>query len=52
MRAALIGCLCSAEGRCGRRAERLGNGVPMAQELIVQLDRLAAKLGLAPVRER
>jgi hypothetical protein len=45
-----VRCLCSSEEVCGRRAERLGNGVRMAQELIVQFDRLAAKLGLAPVR--
>jgi L-2-hydroxycarboxylate dehydrogenase (NAD+) len=40
------------EERRRRRADRLGNGVPMAGELIVQLDRLAAELGLAPVRGR
>jgi hypothetical protein len=28
------------------------NGVPMAGELVVQLDRLAAELGLVPLRER
>jgi L-2-hydroxycarboxylate dehydrogenase (NAD+) len=40
------------EERRRRRADRLANGVPMAGELIVQLDRLAAELGLAPVRGR
>jgi L-2-hydroxycarboxylate dehydrogenase (NAD+) len=35
-----------------RRAVRVANGVPMLGELIVQLDRLAAELGLKPVRER
>jgi L-2-hydroxycarboxylate dehydrogenase (NAD+) len=40
------------EERRRRRADRLSNGVPMAGELIVQLDRLALELGLAPVRGR
>jgi LDH2 family malate/lactate/ureidoglycolate dehydrogenase len=40
------------EERRRRRADRVANGVPMASELIVQLDRLAAELGLAPVRGR
>ncbi len=40
------------EERRRRRADRLAHGVPMAPELIVQLDRLAAELGLVPVRER
>jgi L-2-hydroxycarboxylate dehydrogenase (NAD+) len=40
------------EERRRRRADRVGNGVPMLAELIVQLDRLAAELGVAPVRER
>jgi L-2-hydroxycarboxylate dehydrogenase (NAD+) len=40
------------EERRRRRADRLANGVPMSAELIVQLDRLAAELGLAPVRQR
>jgi L-2-hydroxycarboxylate dehydrogenase (NAD+) len=40
------------EERRRRRADRAANGVPMAPELLVQLDRLAAELGLAPVRGR
>ena len=40
------------EERRRRRADRVENGVPMPQELIVQLDRLAAEQGVTPVRER
>jgi LDH2 family malate/lactate/ureidoglycolate dehydrogenase len=40
------------EERRHRRADRVGNGVPMAGELVVQLDRLAAELELVPLRER
>jgi LDH2 family malate/lactate/ureidoglycolate dehydrogenase len=40
------------EERRRRRADRLQNGVPMLQELISQLDRLAVEMGVAPVRER
>jgi LDH2 family malate/lactate/ureidoglycolate dehydrogenase len=40
------------EERRRRRADRVANGVPMSRELLVQLDRLAAELGLTPVRER
>jgi L-2-hydroxycarboxylate dehydrogenase (NAD+) len=40
------------EERRRRRADRVANGVPMAGELIVQLDRLAVELGLAPLRGR
>jgi len=40
------------EERRRRRADRLANGVPVLPELILQLDRLAAELGLKPVRER
>ena len=40
------------EERRRRRADRVANGVPVLAELIVQLDRLAGELGLAPVRER
>ncbi len=40
------------EERRRRRTDRVASGVPMAPELIVQLDRLAAELGLKPVRER
>jgi LDH2 family malate/lactate/ureidoglycolate dehydrogenase len=35
-----------------RRADRLRDGVPMPQELIAQLDHLAAELDVKPVRER
>ena len=35
-----------------RRADRAANGAPLAPELLLQLDRLAVELGLAPVRER
>jgi L-2-hydroxycarboxylate dehydrogenase (NAD+) len=35
-----------------RRADRLGNGVPMPRELVVQLDALAGELGVKPLRER
>jgi L-2-hydroxycarboxylate dehydrogenase (NAD+) len=40
------------EERRRRRADRAANGVPMAGELVVQLDRLAAEMGLAPLRGR
>ena len=40
------------EERRRRRADRQQNGVPMAQELIVQLDRLATEQGVVPVRGR
>ncbi|HEY6254768.1 MAG TPA: Ldh family oxidoreductase [Xanthobacteraceae bacterium] len=40
------------EERRRRRADRVKNGVPMLPELLVQLDRVAAELGVAPVRER
>jgi L-2-hydroxycarboxylate dehydrogenase (NAD+) len=40
------------EERRHRRADRVGNGVPIAGELVVQLDRLAAELELVPLRER
>jgi LDH2 family malate/lactate/ureidoglycolate dehydrogenase len=35
-----------------RRADRLRNGVPMPGELIDQLDKLAAELGVRPLAER
>jgi L-2-hydroxycarboxylate dehydrogenase (NAD+) len=35
-----------------RRADRAANGVPLAPELLLQLDRLAVELGLAPLRRR
>jgi L-2-hydroxycarboxylate dehydrogenase (NAD+) len=40
------------EERRRRRADRVENGVPVPQELIAQLDRLAAEQGVQPVRER
>jgi LDH2 family malate/lactate/ureidoglycolate dehydrogenase len=40
------------EERRRRQADRAANGVPMAPELIVQLDRLAGEMGVTPVRER
>jgi LDH2 family malate/lactate/ureidoglycolate dehydrogenase len=35
-----------------RRADRLANGVPMPRELIGELDRFAAEVGIKPLRER
>ena len=35
-----------------RRADRAANGAPLAPELLLQLDRLAVELGLAPLRQR
>jgi hypothetical protein len=35
-----------------RRADRVANGVPMAAELVAQLDRPAMKLQPAPPRAR
>jgi LDH2 family malate/lactate/ureidoglycolate dehydrogenase len=40
------------EERRRRRADRVANGVPMASELIAQLDGLATELGLVPLRGR
>jgi L-2-hydroxycarboxylate dehydrogenase (NAD+) len=40
------------EERRRRRADREANGAAMASELIVQLDRLAAEMGLVPLRGR
>jgi LDH2 family malate/lactate/ureidoglycolate dehydrogenase len=40
------------EERRRRRADRVQNGVPMPQELIVQLDRLAQEQGVVPLRGR
>jgi L-2-hydroxycarboxylate dehydrogenase (NAD+) len=40
------------EERRRRRADRLQNGVPMPQELMSQLDRLAVEIKVAPLRER
>jgi hypothetical protein len=36
----------------GAERRRAENGVPLAPELLLQLDRLAAELGLAPSRRR
>jgi LDH2 family malate/lactate/ureidoglycolate dehydrogenase len=38
--------------RARRRTQRLNDGVPMAAELIGELDRLAADVGVKPLRER
>jgi L-2-hydroxycarboxylate dehydrogenase (NAD+) len=38
--------------RAQRRADRSRNGVPLARELLVQLDQLAADLSIAPLRDR
>jgi L-2-hydroxycarboxylate dehydrogenase (NAD+) len=40
------------EERRRRRADRVQNGVPMPQELIAQLDRLAQEQGVVPLRGR
>jgi len=40
------------EQRAQRRADRLSNGVPLAAELLKQLDNLAADLSLTPLRKR
>jgi LDH2 family malate/lactate/ureidoglycolate dehydrogenase len=40
------------EQRRQRRADRLRNGVPMPQELVAQLDRLAGELGVKRLSER
>jgi|RhiMethySRZTD1v2_1073278.scaffolds.fasta_scaffold00373_10 L-2-hydroxycarboxylate dehydrogenase (NAD+) len=38
--------------RAQRRADRQRNGIPLAPELLVQLDKLAADLSIKPLRER
>jgi len=38
--------------RAQRRADRLAHGLPLAPELLVQLDKLAAELGIAPLAQR
>lgn len=38
--------------RAARRADRLKNGVALKPELIAQLDKLAAELGIKPIRDR
>ena len=40
------------EQRAKRRADRLHSGLPLAPELLAQLDRLAAELSVKPLRER
>jgi len=40
------------EQRAQRRADRLRNGLPLAPELLTQLDKLAAELSIKPLRER
>jgi LDH2 family malate/lactate/ureidoglycolate dehydrogenase len=40
------------EHRRARRVERLRDGVPMLREVIAQLDRLAAELGVSPLAAR
>jgi LDH2 family malate/lactate/ureidoglycolate dehydrogenase len=40
------------EQRANRRADRLHNGLPMAPELLAQLDKLAAELSIEPLRGR
>jgi LDH2 family malate/lactate/ureidoglycolate dehydrogenase len=40
------------EQRANRRADRLHNGLPMAPELLAQLDKLAVELSIEPLRGR
>jgi L-2-hydroxycarboxylate dehydrogenase (NAD+) len=40
------------EQRAKRRADRFHNGLPLAPELLVQLDKLAGELSVKPFRER
>lgn len=40
------------EQRAARRADRLKNGVPIADEVMAQLDKLAGELGVAPLARR
>jgi LDH2 family malate/lactate/ureidoglycolate dehydrogenase len=40
------------EQRAKRRVDRLQNGLPLAPELLAQLDKLAADLAIAPLRQR
>lgn len=40
------------EARARRRADRLTNGLPVAPELLAQLDRLAAELSIKPLAAR
>jgi LDH2 family malate/lactate/ureidoglycolate dehydrogenase len=40
------------EERRRRRADRVANGVALPRELVAQLDKLAAELGVKPLRDR
>lgn len=40
------------DARAKRIADRRANGLPLAPELLVQLDKLAGELGITPLRER
>jgi LDH2 family malate/lactate/ureidoglycolate dehydrogenase len=40
------------EQRAQRRADRLHHGLPLAPELLVQLDKLAAELSIKPLNAR
>ena len=40
------------EQRLARRTDRSRNGVPVVAEVVAQLDKLAAELKIAPLRER
>jgi L-2-hydroxycarboxylate dehydrogenase (NAD+) len=40
------------EQRAQRRADRLANGLPLAPELLVELDKLAAEFSIKPLAER
>jgi LDH2 family malate/lactate/ureidoglycolate dehydrogenase len=40
------------EQRAKRRTDRLHNGLPLAPELLAQLDKLAGELSIKPLRER
>jgi LDH2 family malate/lactate/ureidoglycolate dehydrogenase len=40
------------QGRVARRADRAANGVPLAEQLLQQVDEMAAKLAIAPLTAR
>jgi LDH2 family malate/lactate/ureidoglycolate dehydrogenase len=40
------------DARAQRRADRLANGLALPPELLVQLDKMAAELGIRPLRDR
>jgi L-2-hydroxycarboxylate dehydrogenase (NAD+) len=40
------------EQRAQRRSDRLRNGLPLAPELLAQLDKLAGDLSIKPLRDR